>query len=427
MISTQSQNFATPVDSGAGPSSRTESGATSPAERLLSRYLAEAVSLGASDLHIEPEGSESLLPSPASAFSGSLCVRARVDGRLRNLEAPPKSLARPLTTRLRLLAGADLSEQRLPQDGRFSVEIDHRSIDVRAAFMPVLGGERVTLRFLAGESTTLRFDELGFSDLGRLSIERFMGSAGGMMIVTGPTGSGKTTTLYATIERLSRPYLSVITVEDPIERKLAGVTQIQVQESVQRDFPCVLRSVLRHDPDVLFVGEIRDGESARVAARAALTGHKVLSTLHSTTAGEAVTRLTDLGLEPHLVRATISVVINQRLVRQLCRACKRVRPIETTEKRVYDGFAIEAPAELASPVGCDQCDSEGYKGRFAVFDVVDRSRSDKNESGSLAANGLYAAAAHQTTVEEILSICPVETERSGDHWPGDVLERSHAA
>ena len=384
---------------------------TSPAMRALDHYLDRAVERGASDLHFEP----SLAPASDGARGregAALRVRMRVDGKLRDLEPPPSHLAQPLLTRLRLLAHVDLSESRVPQDGRFTFSRGARRIDVRAGFMPVEGGEKVALRLLDRSADGLAFDDLGMPAPAGVAFRSAIEAANGLVIVAGPTGSGKTTTLYAGIAHLRRADVSILTVEDPVERRLVGVSQVTIDEDVGRTFPVVLRAVLRQDPDVLLVGEMRDPESARIACRAALTGHVVLTTVHSTDAAEALVRLEEMGLPSYLVRGTVTVVVAQRLVRRLCGACVAERDLRVFEREVFDVHGIPPPGSLPIPRGCAVCDDEGYRGRIGVFEVLELGRSPIAASPAAAREPLLAAGlarvlAHETTLEEVLAECPL--------------------
>ena len=388
---------------------------TSPAMRALDHYLELAVERGASDLHLEPL----LAPEaePGHAREGvSLRVRMRVDGRLRDLEPPPSHLAQPLLTRLRLLAHVDLSESRVPQDGRFTFARGTRRIDVRAGFMPVEGGEKVALRLLDRAADGLALADLGMPASAAAAFRSAVEAANGLVIVAGPTGSGKTTTLYAAIAHLRRSDTSILTVEDPVERRLSGVAQVTIDEDSGRTFPVVLRAVLRQDPDVLLVGEMRDPESARIACRAALTGHLVLTTLHSSDAGEALVRIEEMGLPPYLVHGTVSLVVAQRLVRRLCAHCVGERPPREHEAAVFQEHGLPSPSTLPLAQGCAACDGEGYRGRVAVFEVFDlRSASEgarqADRHASLFASGLARVLAHETTLDEVAAECPTVRAR----------------
>jgi type II secretory ATPase GspE/PulE/Tfp pilus assembly ATPase PilB-like protein len=282
--------------------------------------------------------------------------------------------------------------------------------------MPVEGGEKVALRLLDRAADGLALGDLGMPSAAAAAFRSAIEAANGLVIVAGPTGSGKTTTLYAAIAHLRRIDTSILTVEDPVERRLPGVAQVTIDEDSGRTFPVVLRAVLRQDPDVLLVGEMRDPESARIACRAALTGHLVLTTLHSSDAGEALVRIEEMGLPPYLVRGTVSLVVAQRLVRRLCARCAGERPAREHERAVFEEHGLPAPVTLPFGSGCEACDGEGYRGRVAVFEVFDlRSagesvrQADRNES--LFASGLARVVARQTTLEEVLAECPTVRSR----------------
>jgi len=378
--------------------------------RALDHYLDLAVEHGASDVHLEPHP-EGFATSDVDRGGRvtALRVRLRIDGRLRDVEPPPPHLTSPLLTRLRLLARVDLSESRLPQDGRFTFTRAGRRIDVRAGFMPVEGGEKVALRLLDRGGEGLTIAGLGLAPDARLAFEHAIEAANGLVIVAGPTGSGKTTTLYAAIAHLCREDLSILTVEDPVERKIAGVSQVNIDEDCGRTFPVVLRAVLRQDPDILLVGEIRDPESARIACRSALTGHLVLTTLHSSDAVEALVRMEEMGLPSYLVRGTVTMVVAQRLVRRLCGDCRSERPILPYDAAVFAEGGVAAPSRVPVACGCATCEMQGYRGRLAVFEVRD-ARAQEPAAGSgmtLLRHGLDKVLAGETTLEEVLAECPV--------------------
>lgn len=368
---------------------------TSAAMRTLDRYLECAIAAGASDLHLEPCGA-------------GLRVRVRVDGRLRALDPPPPSMTEQLLTRARLMARVDLAERRLAQDGRFSFDAGGERTDVRAAFVPVHGGEKVTLRLLGRGSRPPGLVDLGLPEGDRRIIESELGHPEGLVVVVGPTGSGKTTTLYAALAHLAHPDVSVVTVEDPVERELANVCQIAVDEGCGRTFSEALRAILRHDPDVIMVGEMRDAGSAAIACRAALTGHRVLTTLHTADTAEAIVRLVDLGVADYLIRATVRLVVGQRLLRRVCSACSRRRAPSRSELAAFAAGGLDAPRAVAEPIGCTHCHGVGYRGRRAVFELLDR-RAPSGSAGprrTLMAAGLAAAAAGETTLAEVLTTCP---------------------
>lgn len=385
---------------------------TSPAMRALDHYLDLAVASGASDVHLEPDPRGfATVDVDGGARVAALRVRLRIDGRLRDVEPPPPHLSSPLLTRLRLLARVDLSESRLPQDGRFTFTRAGRRIDVRAGFMPVEGGEKVALRLLDRSAEGLSIAGLGLAAEARATFERAIEAANGLVVVAGPTGSGKTTTLYAAIAHLCREDVSILTVEDPVERKIAGVSQVNIDEDCGRTFPVVLRAVLRQDPDILLVGEIRDPESARIACRAALTGHLVLTTLHSSDALEALVRMEEMGLPAYLVRGTVTLVVAQRLVRRLCDACRSDRALLPHEKTVFADAGLSAPLRLPIARGCSACEMQGYRGRLAVFEVCEVREGDGlaalTTATRLLHHGLDKVLAGYTTLEEVLAECPI--------------------
>jgi general secretion pathway protein E len=379
--------------------SRVSSEGGSPAVRRLSALLAEAVEAGASDVHLEPD-------------RNGLRIRIRVDGQLFDLEPPPASLVSALLTRIRLLARVDLAERRLPQDGRFTWAAGAAgAIDIRAAFLPASRGEKIALRLLRQHSQgdgAPSIAVLGMRDVDLARLESALARPNGLVLVVGPTGSGKSTTLHAALVHLRGATRSLASVEDPVEFDIAGVTQVAVEEEVGRTFAVVLRALLRQDPDVLMVGEIRDDESARIACRAALTGHLVLTTLHASHAREALLRLPEIGVAEYLVRATVALVVAQRLVRRLCEACAGTAPARPDAAAWFDRAGLAAPVVLPRAKGCERCQGRGYRGRIALFELA-ASTDDAPApftAGSLGAAGLAHVLDGRTTVEEVLVHCP---------------------
>jgi general secretion pathway protein E len=381
-----------------GSAPRRDTGDVSaPAVRLLDRYLDEAVREGASDLHFEPS-------------SRGLRVRARVDGLLREYETPPASLRAALLSRLKLVANVDLAQQRLPQDGSFSFA-GHTGgqLDIRASFMPVVGGCKVALRIVQHGARRLELSELGMDRGALTALRTALSKPNGLIIAVGPTGSGKTTTLYSALGHLRDATSSIITVEDPVELRLDGISQVGVDDDVGRDFPTVLRSLLRQDPDVMMIGEIRDAMSARIACRAALTGHLVLSTLHTADCLEALVRLRDLEVADHLVGATVSLVVAQRLLRTLCSACASHRPVTTEERALFETAGVTAPRLLAAAKGCERCGGHGHKGRLAIFEILERAargHAMARPARTLWQAGLETAASGRIDLGQVLTHCP---------------------
>jgi len=366
----------------------------------LSALLAAAVEAGASDLHLEPD-------------RDGLRVRMRVDGHLCDLEPPPAALVAALLTRIRLLSRVDLAERRLPQDGRFTWALDAgESIDIRASFLPAARGEKIALRLLRHHGAAPSLDTLGMTagDLERF--RRALARPNGLLLAAGPTGSGKSTTLHAALVHLRSPARSLASVEDPVEFDIAGVSQVAVDEEIGRTFAVVLRALLRQDPDVLMVGEIRDDESARIACRAALTGHLVLTSLHASHAREALLRLPEIGVADYLVRATVALVVAQRLVRCLCEACVGRRDVDAGACGWFTRAGLPAPGSLPQAQGCAKCQGRGYRGRLALFEIAScvEDAPSPFAAGSLGAAGLTQVLAGKTSLEEVLSNCPHPTD-----------------
>ncbi len=327
-----------------------------PIIRLINAVLAEAIRENASDVHLE-------------TFEKDLVVRFRVDGVMREVVRPKRALASLLVSRIKVMARLDIAEKRVPQDGRISLRIGGREVDVRVATLPAASGERVVLRLLDKQAGRLKLNNLGMGEeaLGRL--REVVHKPHGIFLVTGPTGSGKTTTLYASLAELESGAINILSVEDPIEYHLPGIGQTQVNTKADMTFARGLRAILRQDPDVVMVGEIRDLETAEVAVQASLTGHLVMSTVHTNTAVGAVTRLVDLGVEPFLLATSMVGVLAQRLVRVLCPDCKAAARADAVECRFLEFDGPRAP-RLYRPVGCDACGHTGYRGRTGIYEMI---------------------------------------------------------
>jgi len=339
-----------------------------PIIRMLNALLTQAARDGASDIHIEP-------------YERHSSVRFRVDGTLREVVQPNRALHAALISRLKIMAELDIAERRLPQDGRISLRIGTRAVDVRVSTLPSAHGERAVLRLLDKSEGRLSLEALGMQGQVLQQVEQLVTQPHGIVLVTGPTGSGKTTTLYAALQRLDAARNNIMTVEDPIEYELAGVGQTQVNPKIELDFAKALRAILRQDPDIIMIGEIRDFETAQIAIQASLTGHLVLATLHTNDAASAVTRLTDMGVEPFLLSSSLLGVLAQRLVRKLCPKCKQ--PVEeilgsdpnfAQQNLGSDPNIAGASKNLSSdpnfPVGCERCGHTGYSGRSGVFELL---------------------------------------------------------
>jgi type IV pilus assembly protein PilB len=330
-----------------------------PIIRLVSRMFKEALELRASDIHIEPA-------------NGRLGVRYRIDGVLRLAAEHPEHLAAPLISRLKIMGSMDIAEKRKPQDGRIGIQIDGRDIDVRASILPTNHGESMVLRLLDRSANLIGLRELGFEEEEYSWFRRTIRVPHGIVLVTGPTGSGKTTTLYAALSELNRPDVKIITAEDPVEYHIAGINQVQVQARIGLSFARILKAMLRAAPNIILVGEIRDIETAEVAIQAALTGHLVFSTLHTNDATSAITRLLDMGVQPFLVSSAIQAVIAQRLVRRLCSECAESYAPEEAEVAALGLDEVEvAGRSFKRARGCKACDGRGFKGRVALFETFE--------------------------------------------------------
>ena len=385
-----------------------------PTVNLLNALLARALRQGASDMHVEPLG-------------GAARVRYRIDGVLHEVETIPTAMVLPVITRLKILAGMDIGERRRPQDGKIELRLAGEDIDIRASILPLAEGESAVLRFLRRTALVYDMKELGLSeDIERLVLED-LAVTSGVVLLTGPTGSGKTTTLYTFLSRLNRQEVKIITLEDPVEYQLAGINQVQVQPSIGFDFAHGLRSVVRQDPDIIMVGEIRDKETAGIAMQSALTGHLVFSTVHTNDTPSAYTRLLDLGVEEFLLNAALRSIIGQRLARRLCSHCAAPHPDADKLMQDLNLEPLATRAGIGKPrlmdaVGCDRCSGTGYKGRVAVAeylrcdehiralpkgpDFLTAARQHANSRGwrTLLEDGFVKAMNGTTTIAEVLRV-----------------------
>ena len=330
-----------------------------PVIRLVSLIITNALEARASDIHIEP-------------FENRLAVRHRIDGVLHEVESPPRRFSAAVISRIKIMANLDIAERRLPQDGRIRLRVQGKEIDLRVSTVPTMHGESVVLRILDKGGVALDFARLGFEDD---ILEKFLGvlmQPHGILLVTGPTGSGKTTTLYTALERLNQPDVKILTVEDPVEYQMPGINQIQVKPQISLTFANALRSIVRQDPDVIMIGEIRDLETAEIAVQSALTGHLVLSTVHTNDAASTVNRLLDMGVEDYLLTSTIIGILAQRLVRTLCQHCKEphVALPEIVEQMGLARFTSAQEITLYHPKGCPQCSQTGYSGRISIMEML---------------------------------------------------------
>ncbi|MBF0165395.1 MAG: type II secretion system ATPase GspE [Magnetococcales bacterium] len=393
------------------PRDLADSADDAPIIRLINALVTEAVKKGASDIHLEP-------------YEDRLVVRFRIDGVLRKVLEPKRSLSPLIASRVKVMARLDIAEKRLPQDGRISLRIAGRPVDVRVSTLPTGHGERVVMRLLDKQAGRLTLEELGMMSAMRDAMDRLIHRPNGIILVTGPTGSGKTTTLYAVLKRLNETSRNIMTVEDPIEYDLEGIGQTHVNTKVDLTFARGLRAILRQDPDIVMVGEIRDVETARIAVQASLTGHLVLSTLHTNSAIGAVARLKDMGVEPYLLSSSLTAVLAQRLVRLLCEACKEPRPVsrqEWSDLALNGGPWSHMPERLYRAKGCDVCLGSGFVGRGGVYELVPiddtlkgliHDNAGEREliahargfSNSLRDDGLRLLHTGRTTLEEILRV-----------------------
>ena len=379
-----------------------------PIIRLLNAVMTQAIEEGASDIHIEP-------------FEARLVIRFRVDGMLRDVVEPPAALAGRLVARVKVMARLNIAEKRVPQDGRISLRLGGRLVDVRVSTLPTHYGERVVMRILEKEQGALTLAQVGMPEDVGTRFAELIRVPHGIFLVTGPTGSGKTTTLYAALQHIRSPDINIITVEDPVEYDLEGVGQIPVNVKTGMTFEKGLRAILRQDPDVIMVGEIRDMETAQVAVQASLTGHRVFTTLHTNDAVGSITRLIDMGIEPYLVASSLLGAMAQRLVRRLCTECRIRRPADTAERRLL-GMSGQTEVYLFHPGGCAGCLYSGYRGRTGIFEllVVDdtlrgmihdnRGEHDLREAASrngmrvLRDDGVAKVLAGKTSLEEVVRV-----------------------
>jgi len=388
--------------------------AEAPIIKLVNNILFQAVKRNASDIHIEP-------------FEKELRVRYRIDGVMLDVMSPPKRIQGALASRIKIMSHLNIAEKRIPQDGRMQIKVADKAIDIRVSVLPVVHGERIAMRLLDKSRVFGKLETIGFSEhdlkIVRESIER----PNGIIYVTGPTGSGKTSTLYSILGELNKPDVNIVTVEDPVEYQLAGIGQVQVKEKVGLTFAAALRSILRQDPDIVMIGETRDQETAQIAIQAALTGHLVLSTLHTNSAPASITRLIDMGVEPFLIASSIVMILAQRLVRKLCPDCKKpYTPDPDLLRRL--GISPEEAKKITfyEPKGCSECLNTGYRGRFAIFEVMEmtgpvaaltmqradtaqiRSQAIKDGMKLLVQDGVRKIEQGLTSIEEVLAVATME-------------------
>ncbi|MDQ6955303.1 MAG: type II secretion system ATPase GspE [Mariprofundaceae bacterium] len=386
-----------------------ESEDDAPVIRLVNTLISQALKDRASDIHIEP-------------FESEVLVRFRIDGVLHTIVHPPKSVQAAMISRIKVMGGLDIAEKRHPQDGRIRIRIAGRDVDVRVSILPTAFGERVVMRLLDRSAKILTLPELGMSDGQFSTMQEMVKSPHGIVLVTGPTGSGKSTTLYAALMEVDRANRNVMTIEDPIEYQIQGVGQMQVQNKIGLSFAAGLRSILRQDPDIVMIGEIRDLETAEIAIQASLTGHLVFATLHTNDALSAIVRLQDMGVEPYLVASSLMMVQAQRLVRRLCPDCKQARPMREEDWAVLEVQATYDVSEVFEGIGCELCMHTGFIGRIAIYEILSISEAMRNaihdgkglpalrrlakkeQMVTLRQDGARHIAAGTTTIEEVLRV-----------------------
>lgn len=384
---------------------------TAPIVRVVNLLINQAIHDGASDIHIDPGEHESV-------------VRYRIDGILHEVQRSDSDIHAGIVSRLKIMAGMNIAEKRAPQDGRFSVSTGDRRVDLRVATLPTVWGETVVMRLLDARSAPSHLSDLGFEPAQLEAFQRSIHKSHGLVLVTGPTGSGKSTTLYAALREVATPEVNVITVEDPVEFRFPGINQVQVNPKAGLTFAAALRSILRADPDIVLIGEIRDAETAKIAIEASLTGHLVLATLHTNDAASAVTRLSEMGVEPYLVSSALTAVVGQRLARRLCAYCRRPTsvPIAQAQQMGLAGLEEIADVQVYEAVGCSHCQHSGYRSRLGVHEIIEMSPTlarmtlDGASAGDLAAqaqaegtvpmrgDGWTKVREGITTIEEVLRV-----------------------
>ncbi|HSC24977.1 MAG TPA: ATPase, T2SS/T4P/T4SS family [Candidatus Babeliales bacterium] len=387
-----------------------------PIIKLVNNIFFQAVKRNASDIHIEP-------------FEKEIRVRYRIDGIMYSVMNPPKRIQGALISRIKIMAHLDIAEKRIPQDGRIAIKVGDKPYDIRVSVLPVAFGERIVMRLLDKSRTFTGLQDIGFSERDLKVIEANISRPNGIVYITGPTGSGKTSTLYSILNRLNKPEVNIVTVEDPIEYQMAGVGQVGVREKVGLTFAAALRSILRQDPDIVMIGETRDQETAQIAVQAALTGHLVLSTLHTNSAPASITRMIDMGIEPFLIASSVVMIVAQRLVRKLCSLCKKeYQPNIELLERI--GLSAQEAKEFKfyAPAGCDECNQTGFRGRVAIFEIMEMTPAiakltmERSETGiireqalkdgmiPLIKDGLRRIKDGLTTIEEVLAVATIEQE-----------------
>lgn len=390
-----------------------------PVVDIVNEIIEDSIAKGVSDIHFDPD-------------EKGINVRIRIDGELRDYCRVPDSVKKNLSTRVKIISGMNITESRLPQDGAIKHLSDDRQLDMRVSSLPTIHGEKIVIRILDYTMSLAGLETLGFSDHNLACIKKVIGSPNGIILVAGATGSGKSTTVYSMLQRLNKPETNIITVEDPVEMKMKGLNQVQVMSEIGLDFNATLRSILRQDPDVIMIGEIRDGETARIAVRASITGHLVLSTIHTNNSLNTIERLLDMDIERYLLGTALNGIISQRLVKKLCPKCRKSRPTTAYEKNLFQKILNKDIASIYEPVGCDDCFG-GYRGRAAVHEVLLLNQDirdaitnnmrkeelrklvyDKKNTFTLLEDGLAKVIIGTTSIDEVVRVISIEDDFGED-------------
>ncbi|MBE6149023.1 MAG: type II/IV secretion system protein [Firmicutes bacterium] len=390
-----------------------------PVVDIVNEIIEDSIKKGASDIHFDPDDK-------------SINVRIRIDGELHDYAKVPDSVKKNLATRVKIISGMNITEMRLPQDGAIKRLEDNRQLDMRVSSLPTIHGEKIVIRILDYTMSLAGLETLGFSEHNLEKIKKVIANPNGIILVAGATGSGKSTTVYSMLQRLNKPETNIITVEDPVEMKMKGLNQVQVMSEIGLDFNTTLRSILRQDPDVIMIGEIRDGETARIAVRASITGHLVLSTIHTNNSLNTIERLLDMDIERYLLGTALNGIISQRLVKKLCPKCRKSRPTTAYEKNLFKKILNKDINAIYEPVGCDDCFS-GYRGRAAVHEVLVLNQDirdaitnnlrkqdlrklvyDKKNTFTLLEDGLEKVIIGTTSIDEIIRVISIEDDFGED-------------
>ncbi len=390
-----------------------------PVVDIVNEIIEDAIKKGASDIHFDPD-------------EKVINVRIRIDGELHDYCKIPESVKKNLTTRVKIISGMNITEFRLPQDGAIKHLDDGKQLDLRVSSLPTIYGEKIVIRILDYSMSLSGLDTLGFSEHNLNLVKRVIASPNGIILTAGATGSGKSTTTYSILQKLNTPERNIITVEDPVEMKLKGLNQVQVMSEIGLDFNATLRSILRQDPDIIMIGEIRDGETARIAVRASITGHLVLSTIHTNNSLNTIERLLDMDIERYLLGTALNGVISQRLVKRLCPKCRKSRPANAYEKNLFKKVLNKDVESIYEPVGCDDCFG-GYRGRLAVHEVLVLNQAvrdaitnnmrkddlrrlvyDKKNTFTILEDGLEKVIQGLTSVDEVIRITSLEDDFGAD-------------